>query len=142
MRFEKSEINGIQIINDYYNANPNSMIDSLLVLDNLKINNKSKKIIILGDMLELGESSEKEHRNIAKFLVKINIDMIFLYGKESWFVFDELKKIKITKKIIFHSLSKTEISNEIIKFIKPSDLLFLKGSRGMKLEEIIEKLKV
>ena len=82
MRFEKKEINGIQIINDCYNANPTSMQEALLVFEKFKAENYAKKIVVLGDMLELGESSENEHRNLASVLGNLNLDAIFFVWRK------------------------------------------------------------
>jgi UDP-N-acetylmuramoyl-tripeptide--D-alanyl-D-alanine ligase len=140
MRFERSEVNGIQIINDCYNANPTSMTEALLVFSKLDAQKTGKKIIVLGDMLELGESSDIEHKNLANVLKDLSVDMIFLYGEKSFLTYQELVSLNLKNKIFFHSFSKDEIAENLKKNIKQNDMLFFKASRGMKLEEIIAKI--
>jgi UDP-N-acetylmuramoyl-tripeptide--D-alanyl-D-alanine ligase len=158
MRFEIKNVGEISVIDDSYNANPTSMAESLKLFSKIqpfqkfeyfeykdKIfeknkNFKIKKIAVLGDMLELGQNSKKEHENIAEFIKNenLNIDYIFCFGKESFFIFQKLKEFGY--KNIFWSNEKLDIIKNINEIIKKGDFLFLKGSRGMKLEEILENI--
>ncbi|WP_319203769.1 glutamate ligase domain-containing protein [uncultured Ilyobacter sp.] len=81
MRFQKIEKGKNLYINDAYNANPTSMKLAVETFDKL-YNKKVCKIIVLGDMLELGEKSEEYHKNIKDYLVRTKADYIFLYGSE------------------------------------------------------------
>ena len=79
MRLEVIETpQGFKIINDSYNANPDSMSSALRELSSLKNNNKI--IAVLGDMLELGENSSLEHKNIGEYIKTLGIDMVITYG--------------------------------------------------------------
>nr|WP_185874124.1 UDP-N-acetylmuramoyl-tripeptide--D-alanyl-D-alanine ligase [Blattabacterium cuenoti] len=119
--------NNIQIIADCYNANPNSMLSSLNFFNKIK----GSKIAILGDMLELGNFSKKEHENIIFFLKKSNINTIFLIGK----IFFNIKKNNSNKIKKFLNLK------IFIKWIKnnsiQTDYILIKGSRKNYLEKII-----
>lgn len=132
MRFQKIEMGDKLYINDAYNANPTSMRLSLETFDKL-YNDGSCKIIVLGDMLELGEESEKYHRSIKCTLDKTKADHIFLYGKE-------MKNLWLScqgdERVSYFS-DKKEIIKEIDSVLGKRVIL-LKGSRGMKLEEIIK----
>lgn len=122
------KLNKLNIILDAYNANPNSMIYSLLTLKNIKGNIS----VILGDMLDLGSFSYKYHKKIINFLLKTRINNIILVG----FFFNECfiknKKFKFFKK-------KYEIENFLEKKNITGTLL-IKGSRKMKLETIVKKI--
>ncbi len=136
-RFERKIIGNVEVINDAYNANPDSMNEALLVFEKLK--SKNKKIAILGDMLELGDDSEIEHRKLARLLSQISLDFIFLHGENCLFTLNELQKLQ-NKKNFFWSNNKDVLATEIKKNLKPNDLILLKASRGMKLELVEELL--
>ncbi|WP_235609641.1 glutamate ligase domain-containing protein [Blattabacterium punctulatus] len=120
--------NNIKIIIDCYNANPSSMIKALTFFNNKIIGNK---IAILGDMLELGNYSEYEHKKIIFYLEKSNINSIFLIGK----IFFNTN-IQTSDKII-----KFFNKNIFIKQIKnisfKTDYILIKGSRKNTLESLI-----
>ena len=119
--------NNNTIILDAYNANPTSMS---LALESFKKTNYKNKMIILGDMFELGKDSNYYHQEITNSLEKINDSTIYIVGeyfcntKHS----DRIKSFSSTKELI-NNLSATNISNYSI---------LIKGSRGMQLEKIIE----
>jgi UDP-N-acetylmuramoyl-tripeptide--D-alanyl-D-alanine ligase len=128
MRFEKIEKDGIIYINDAYNASPMSMKCSIETFSGLY--NDKIKIAVLGDMLELGDESSKLHREIKKILEKSKIDIVMLYGKMMRELYEELGE----KALYF--VDKSDIKAEI-KRIAGEKAVLLKGSRGMKLEEVI-----
>ena len=130
MRFEKIERENILFINDAYNASPVSMKCALESFDN--IYNDRIKIIVLGDMLELGPKSSEFHANLSLVLENIKFDYLYLYGKE----IKSLYEILSNKENVYYFSDKTFIKSDIYK-IKNSCAVLLKGSRGMKLEEII-----
>ena len=126
-RSQISVKNNNTIILDAYNANPTSMS---LALKAFKKTNYKNKMIIVGDMFELGKDSNHYHQEIINRLEKINDCIIYIVGeyfcktKHS----DRIESFSTTKKLI-NNLSKTNISNYSI---------LIKGSRGMQLEKIIE----
>ena len=115
------------IFMDSYNANPTSMIVSLKSFLN---NYKTKRLIILGDMMELGKYSKDEHQKIVDFLSNIDIDKIILIGNFFFEVNSNKKFIKFTstdQAILY--LNKEDFKNKNI---------FVKGSRSNKLEKILD----
>ena len=121
------------ILEDCYNASPTSMQSSLSVLGTMS----GRKIAVLGDMLELGEMSGKLHAEIAEFVEK-NADIAFLFGTEMKALRDELFRREYP---VFHSENKAELTELLIQNLKSGDNVLFKGSRGMKMEEIAEKIK-
>ena len=119
-----------QIILDAYNANPSSMavaIENFLQLDN------SNKIMILGDMFELGQESNQEHRAIVNLLLKENEITCFFIGKEFF--------ANRTDKNNFHFYeSFEEFSNHLKGFKIDNSSILIKGSRGMALERTLNFL--
>jgi UDP-N-acetylmuramoyl-tripeptide--D-alanyl-D-alanine ligase len=126
-RMETKLIGGITIINDAYNANPDSVSVALKSLTTMKCS--GKKIVVLGDMLELGEQSKKEHRAIGMLIRKLGLDELYTYGKDS-------KAMKGK-----HFSSKAILVNELMAKVRAGDIVLVKGSRGMKMEEVVEQLE-
>lgn len=126
---------GQTVITDCYNASPDSMRASLSVLDGMKCS--GRKIAVLGDMLEMGEMSEKLHRMVGEMAVKIKPDMIFCYGNDAQYIYDTVKKSGIDA---FYSPDKKEIADAVSKYAKEDDVVLFKASRGMRLEEIISEV--
>lgn len=117
------------IIMDAYNANPTSMMAALQNFSNLK---NDQKCIILGDMLELGESSPQEHQLITDYIESQDYNEIYLVGPIFMNTSDRTKKKKFdTVELLTNYLKTQPIENKII---------LIKGSRGIHLEKILELL--
>lgn len=132
MRFQKIEKDSIIYINDAYNASPISMNYSLETFD--KLYNEREKIVVLGDMLELGENEIEYHKQVLEKALSIRVDKIYIYGermKEAQSLLENSDKIE-------HFQDKKRISEKIKKSPLERKAVLLKGSRGMKMEEIIE----
>ena len=115
------------LIIDSYNANPTSMEAAIRNFEEMKVEGK---ILILGDMYELGEDSQKEHQKIVHLLEKCRFDYVFLIGKNFaatytyFYTFADMESFKTYLQ-----------ENEFVDFH-----ILIKGSRGMKMEQIIEFL--
>ncbi len=140
MRMEKIKLKGLTIINDAYNANPLSMRTALEIFNQKKKEGRKKirQIAILADMLELGNKSNFYHRQIGKILPS-SIDILITIGHLSKIISEEAKKRKRIKEI-YHFNNNLLATKFLKKNIKPGDFILLKGSRKMKLEEIVENL--
>jgi len=117
------------IILDAYNANPTSMEAAL---KNLEENYEGKKIIILGEMLELGEESKKEHQHIVDLLLSIDKDRVILVGEH--FIHTTLQEPAL----------RFSNSTDAMDFVKEQNfkdsIILIKGSRGSKMEKVLEAL--
>ena len=120
------EKNNKLIILDAYNANPTSMISAI----NSLIEKQGKKSVVLGDMFELGNQSDKEHHDLIDFCVKNNFENIFLIGNE---FFKQKDKFEIP----FFYKTKDELNKHIKKFPITSKYILIKGSRVMRMENLI-----
>lgn len=127
---------GFTIINDAWNASPSSMKAAIETLQ--KLNAYEKKMIVIGDMLELGKEAKTYHREIGKMLNEESIQYVFTYGALSEIVAEEARKNYHTGKVQSFD-NKDEIAEEVLKIITKNDVVLLKGSRGMALEEIVQK---
>ena len=141
MRFQKIEKKDTVYINDAYNASPMSMKKSLETFS--KLYNNKEKVVVLGDMLELGENEREFHRDIFDILLNINTNKIYLYGPRMASLYEKLEKNKNIKEFLNKDIkyfeNKMEIKKELEKISKVKAVL-LKASRGMKLEDIIEDI--
>lgn len=134
MRQRLKEVNGVKIIEDCYNASPDSQRAALNVLSDM---NADRKIAVLGDMLELGDYSETAHREVGKYAAEKKIDVLYAFGEQSKYIAEEAKK-GVQRVLWFDD--KAQLAKTLVQDVKSGDCVLFKASRGMKLEEIIEKL--
>ena len=130
--------NGIKIINDSYNASPLSVKSALETL--AEVAQKNRKIAILGDMLELGRKADFYHREIGKEVAKLSIDTLITVGQGGKIIAQSSKEEGMAEERIF-SFEKNEkknLSKKLLSLTKPGDFILLKGSREMKMEDILE----
>ncbi|QBJ67942.1 UDP-N-acetylmuramoyl-tripeptide--D-alanyl-D-alanine ligase [Bacillus anthracis] len=126
---------GFKIINDAWNASPSSMKAAIETLQTL--NAYKKKMIVIGDMLELGKNAETYHREIGKMLNEKSIQYVFTYGELAKIVAEEASKKYDTGKVQSFN-NKAKIAEEVLKVITENDVVLLKGSREMALEQIVQ----
>lgn len=138
MRMELIEgANGEKIINDAYNASPTSMNAAIELAANLP--GFKKKILVLGDMLELGPLEEKFHKEIGESVNPEKIDHVFTYGTLGQFIAEGAKSVMPLDRVLSFT-DKNELIDELRKHTNKETLILIKASRGMKLEEIITAL--
>ena len=127
----------IATIDDSYNASVPSMCAGIEYAANLKkILNKKRLVIALGDMLELGEKSVELHAKVIDFLITQKPDLVILIGKE---MSNQSKKLPSIAVKTF--LNSELAANEINGLLNDGDLLYIKGSRGIKMEKLIAGAK-
>lgn len=117
---------GVKIINDTYNANPQSMTAALKVLAWLS----GRKIAVLGDMFELGHRTVPAHKKIGKLSRELGVDKLISIGKLS-------KDMKAD----YHFASNQAAIKKLKQMIHPGDRILIKASRGMQLEEVVEAIR-
>lgn len=134
-RWEVENIYGLKFINDSYNANPESMKASVKTFVELYPN----PVVILGDMAELGENEVLYHKEVGQYLSKFNKDAQYLtVGNLAFKIGNELLKQGFKVK---NFNSNKEISCYILENLNNSNTIFLKASRSMKFEEILDNIK-
>jgi len=126
-----------KFIDESYNANPLSMRSAIKNINSYKINNRSKKIVLLGDMLELGNKTIKFHKELSYIINKSNIDKVFVYGKYMRETFKNLLGKKKGK--IFNNFK--QANSYFSKIINNNDLLMVKGSNATGLNKFSENIK-
>lgn len=142
MAFEELE-SGIKLINDSYNANPASMCAGLKTLSSMQ---SQTKIAILGDMLELGSIREDAHYAIGQKVSDFGINFLALYGDSSQFILKGAIDSGMSPERVKIFSQKSELSLWIKtlmqeKKLQAGDWALLKGSRGMKMETVLEDLR-
>ncbi len=133
-RNQLKSINGVWVIDDTYNSNPDSV---KAALENMKAYSVTgKKYIVLADMLELGKTSKKEHCLIGELIKEMNFENLLTYGKDSYNTFKSARGIKNN----LHFSDKDSLSAFLSRQLKRGDVVLVKGSRSMKMEDIVEKI--
>ena len=123
------------LIDDTYNANPDSMIAAIELMNKIKI--KNRKIAFLGDMFELGENSSEMHANLAGIIMKCKLDEVYTSGKEMVHLNNFLK----TRRVSIKHFEEREDLRKFIKTLNFEDsVILVKGSRGMRMEEFVESI--
>jgi len=139
MRIEIIEgANGVTILNDAYNASPTSVRAAVNVLNKMK--GYRNKIAVLGDMLELGEDEVQFHQEVGEYLTTENTDLLFAYGRLGKEIAVGAKKHLAPDNIYAYD-DKSELIHKLISVLHPKDVVLVKASRGMKLEEVVEVVK-
>ena len=129
-------IHEIQFLDDSYNSNPNSFKASLETLKEFKM--RGKKIVICGDMLELGLEAEALHRQMGSFIAERLFDVVIAAGPLSKSLVDEALKMGFDSKRIYHVNDSLEAGKLCSRIAEAGDLVLVKGSRGMKMEKVFE----
>lgn len=132
MRQKVVDVDGITSIEDCYNASPDSMRASLKTLSNIKGN---KKIAVLGDMLELGDYAKTAHTEVGNAVAENKIDYLLAYGNDAKYYVDGAKQGGVKNAFLFDD--KEKLSEMLMKITEKGDTVLFKGSRGMKLEDVI-----
>ena len=128
-----------RIINDSYNANPESMRAALALLRDMG-STRGRKIAVLGDMLELGSESADLHADIGRFVAESGIDMLFCTGQMTRQTIAAALESGMEPGNVRHFGSRSELRKSLSCCLGDEDVVLIKGSRGMELEHIAEAL--
>ncbi|GAA0363194.1 UDP-N-acetylmuramoyl-tripeptide--D-alanyl-D-alanine ligase [Alkalibacterium iburiense] len=130
--------NGSTLLNDAYNASPSSMKAVLRYFQDITV--PKRKVVVLGDVLELGDQSKDMHRSIREAIDPEKLDQLVLYGEEMTVLYDELKPA-MTEKSLRHFKGEKEPLIAFLKdFLQPKDTVLLKSSFSTGLLEVVSKL--
>jgi UDP-N-acetylmuramoyl-tripeptide--D-alanyl-D-alanine ligase len=125
------------IIDDTYNASPTSTISALQTLKEI---NATRKIAVLGDMLELGGETEKGHRTVGKAAADAGCSIFIAVGDRMKYAADELLKIGFAESNIFKFDSPIDAGEKISQIIQKGDTVLVKGSQGIRMEKVTEEI--
>jgi len=138
MRMQRLMVDGVTIINDTYNSNPVSMRAAVDLLKNLKCD--GRKILVAGDMLELGEQSDEFHNATGRYIGLSGIvEMLVTVGDKA----DKMVEsaIETGMKKVIACKTNSEAAEYLRKTMNNGDIVLIKGSRGMKMEQIVKAIE-
>lgn len=133
MRQNIVEKGGVTVIEDCYNASPDSMKAAISVLKALP---NPRKVALLGDMLELGDASEAGHRHTGEWAAEAGVDVLIAYGPRSAAMAEAAKAKGVTT---VHCQNAQEVLQCLRQFVHPGDALLAKASHAMKLEDLLQE---
>ncbi|MEZ4845401.1 MAG: UDP-N-acetylmuramoyl-tripeptide--D-alanyl-D-alanine ligase [Bdellovibrionota bacterium] len=139
MRMEELNLSGQRkIINDCYNANLGSFKAAVqTVLES----SPKRFLVLMGDILEMGAQAVQIHRDLGKLMADSKVTHVFVVGDHAKDVIDGATQAGLPKEVITHIQERSQAAQKILPYFQPEDILLVKGSRGMKLEEIISDLE-
>ncbi len=129
----------IKVINDVYNANPDSVMAAIGALASMKV--PGRKICILGDMLELGDYSKEGHEKVGIFAAENKMDLVVAVGQMSTAIVNGAGMSKGGRIKLYSFSTNQEVIDNMKSIIRSNDTILIKGSRGMHMENIVESLR-
>jgi UDP-N-acetylmuramoyl-tripeptide--D-alanyl-D-alanine ligase len=134
-RLQIREIDGIQFIDDSYNANPDSMKAALRTL--VELDADGRRIAVLGEMGELGVESERGHREVGEAAADLEIDELIAVGATGAAIAHAAQKAGLENSVAVDEAS--EAAERLAKNAAPGDLILVKGSRSARMERVLEE---
>jgi UDP-N-acetylmuramoyl-tripeptide--D-alanyl-D-alanine ligase len=125
------------LIDESYNANPASMRAALANLCAVELGRGARRIAVLGDMKELGETGPRLHAELAEAIEANKIDLLFAAGPLMQNLVDALPKAKVAA----HAQTSAELVDTVLAALRPGDAITVKGSLSMKMALVVKALK-
>ncbi|MBA1333683.1 MAG: UDP-N-acetylmuramoyl-tripeptide--D-alanyl-D-alanine ligase [Firmicutes bacterium] len=129
---------GIKVINDTYNASPDSMKSALEVL---RMVEGRRKIAVLADMLEMGQYAEEGHRMVGRYVAENEVDILITVGHNSKYIAQGAMDRGMKRDCIYCFEHKKDAERLLETLVTEQDVLLFKGSRGMKMEELVHSIQ-
>ncbi len=130
-RLQIQSARGVTVINDTYNANPDSVLAAIDLLQQLKVD--GARCLVLGDMLELGKATREEHAALGAAIAATGIPFVLTFGRHTRAISSALRGVA---KVAMHFSDRTALCRTLDALLAPGDAVLIKGSRGMRMEEI------
>jgi len=134
-RLQIKEINGVQFLDDSYNANPDSMKAALRTL--VELDTEGKRIAVLGEMRELGAESERAHREVGETAATLGVNQLITIGDTAELIAEGARTAGLDK--VSSVRSTAEAAKLLGEIAEPGDLVLIKGSRAARTEEVIQQ---
>lgn len=139
-RFAPEEVGGVWLVDDTYNANTASTAAAVEFLVNVEC--RGNRVLVLGDMLELGAAEESSHRDVGIDVAAHDLDRLFLWGERCRHVAESAIEAGYpSARITLAMENKESFASEIAEFLEAGDVVVVKGSRGMRMEEICRVIR-
>jgi UDP-N-acetylmuramoyl-tripeptide--D-alanyl-D-alanine ligase len=136
-RLQVKEIRGVQFLDDSYNANTDSMKAALRTL--IELDADGQRIAVLGEMLELGDESERGHREVGETAAALKIDHLIAIGNVAATIAEAAKQAGLENSSTVASTA--EAAELLAELAAPGDLVLIKGSRLARTEQVIEAFR-
>ncbi len=136
-------ISGIKhtiIIDDTYNASPQSSLSAISFIEKLNQESDFRKVAVFGDMLELGKYSEEGHKKVGEALARAKFDLIVAVGERARDILRGAKELARREEHLFYFEKNEEAGNFVQNRIKKGDLVLVKGSQGARMEQIVKEI--
>ena len=127
------------VIDDTYNASPDSMRAACQVLHDHV--GTGKRIMVLGDMLELGPETERYHRELGILVCQAGVDLLFACGKQATSVAQGARSAGMSHTKIITAADVELLAEDVTDLLEPGDVVLVKGSRGMRMERLLQHLQ-
>ena len=137
MRGQRLERDGVVILNDCYNSNPDA---ARVMLDVLRETPAKRRIAVLGEMLELGRWSESLHRDVGRYAATSGIDVLVGIRGEACHLVDAARQAGLAVDAAFFFPDAEAAGEHLRRMARPGDVILLKGSRGTHVEHALERL--
>jgi len=138
MRYQVEQIRGITVVFDGYNANPGSMSAAIAAFSETEV--PGRRVAVLGDMMELGPRSEQLHRALGAEVARSGVSELWAVGK-----FAPLVARSAEENGLDGHVSQAEdvepVARHVCEYLQPGDAVLVKGSRGMKMERLVEEIR-
>ncbi len=128
--------NGSTLIDDSYNASPDSTVAALNLLDDMKGN----RIAVLGDMLELGSYEQEGHLKVAR-RASVVAHRLVVVGTLGRLIGEEALRVGMAPERVFFAADNAQVVEYLMRVLKPGDYVLVKGSRGLRMEQIVDGLR-
>lgn len=128
------------IIDDTYNSSPKAVVAALEALEEIKVFGGAKKWVILGDMLELGDHSVKEHCKIGELIAEKSFDYLLTFGPEAKNIAEAAKEAGMDEGKIKIFEEQKKLSQFLKENINSGDIILIKGSQGMRMENVVKEI--
>ncbi len=132
MRLQVNQIHGLILVDDTYNASPDSVVSALDVLLELPA---KRHILVFADILELGDLSETIHKQLGERVNGLGLSAVFSFGNQSVFFHKSLLSCSA-----FHFENSAELTRHLLTFLNQGDAVMFKGSRGMHVESVLDQV--
>lgn len=129
--------NGSVVLDDTYNSSPvvlESAIDALLQIP------ARRRVVVLGEMRDLGEYSESMNRRIAQKIYKEKLDFVFLGQGDTKYIAEELKSLGFWEERLEYNLQNSQLVSKLLKTLGKGDVCLIKGSKSVRLDEVVKRV--
>ncbi|MCQ2552207.1 MAG: UDP-N-acetylmuramoyl-tripeptide--D-alanyl-D-alanine ligase [Clostridia bacterium] len=137
-RLKLEDLSGIILIDDSYNASPDSVVAGIAAIGSITA---QRKILVLGDMLELGSESVRGHNRVGEAAARLGVNMVVAYGDNKEEYLDGMRSVEGNRCAYMGLNTLDEVKEYVLKIIRKGDAVLVKGSNSTKISEVAELIR-